>query len=153
MEYKTSLKIRILANELNRKVAEILKEEGSPFSGTQMRILNFIHRHNRQQIPLYQKDIECEFDIRRSTASGMMQTLEKHQLIERKSLEQDNRYKELFLTELGEQKVCENISKLRKFDEQLLAGISEEEQRLFFDLIDKISTNSKELVKESRVTE
>ncbi|MGM0123997.1 hypothetical protein IGI37_001371 [Enterococcus sp. AZ194] len=153
MEHKTSLRIRILANELNRKVAEVLKEDGSPFSGGQMRILNFIHFHNRNNQPLYQKDIECEFDIRRSTASGIMQTLEKHQLIERRSRENDNRFKEIFLTERGEQKVKENISKLRKFDEQLLQGISEADRTLFFSLLEQISANSKEFIKESTVNE
>ena len=154
MDRKIGLKIRILANELNRKAAEILKEDdGEASSSIQMRILNFIHRRNSQQIPVYQKDIEQEFDIRRSTATGVLQTMEKRLFIERRSCEEDNRYKTIILTELGQQKVKENIVKLHKFDELLIQGIPEEHVTIFFDVMEKLSANSKKINKEGeRIT-
>ncbi|MBO0439186.1 MarR family winged helix-turn-helix transcriptional regulator [Candidatus Enterococcus ikei] len=154
MDRKIGLKIRILANELNRKAAEILKEDnGEASSSIQMRILNFIHRRNSQQIPVYQKDIEQEFDIRRSTATGVLQTMEKRLFIERSSCKEDNRFKTIILTDLGQQKVKENIVKLHKFDELLVQGISEEDLTIFFKLMDKLSENSKKINKEGeRVT-
>ncbi|MEI5991243.1 MarR family winged helix-turn-helix transcriptional regulator [Enterococcus crotali] len=154
MDRKIGLKIRILANELNRKAAEILKEDdGEASSSIQMRILNFIHRRNSQQVPVYQKDIEQEFDIRRSTATGVLQTMEKRLFIERKCCEKDNRYKTIILTELGQQKVKENIVKLHKFDELLVQGISENDLTIFFKLMEKLSENSKKINKEGeRIT-
>lgn len=152
MNKKIGLKIRILANELNRKSAEILKEDnGEASSSIQMRILNFIHRRNSQQIPVYQKDIEQEFDIRRSTATGVLQTMEKRLFIERSSCKEDNRYKTIILTELGEHKVKENIVKLHKFDELLVRGIPEEELAIFFKLLEKLSENSKKINKEGEL--
>ncbi|MDA9472295.1 MarR family winged helix-turn-helix transcriptional regulator [Enterococcus sp. 5H] len=154
MDRKIALKIRILANELNRKVAEILKEDdGEASSGIQMRVLNFIHRRNSHQIPVYQKDIEKEFDIRRSTATGVLQTMEKRMFIERKSCAEDNRLKSITLTDIGQQKVKENISKLKHFDDLLVEGITEEELALFFKMIEKLSENSKKIDKEGRGTE
>lgn len=152
MSRKTALRIRMLSNELNRKVAELLKEEGEPSSAIQMRVLNFIHRRNRGNEPIYQKDIEQEFDIRRSTATGILQRLEKRELIERTSCKEDNRLKAIFLTSAGQQKVSENISKLEKFDKSLIQGISEEELATFFRLLDTLSENSKsiEINKEGR---
>ncbi|MGX7149150.1 MarR family winged helix-turn-helix transcriptional regulator [Enterococcus ureasiticus] len=153
MDRKIGLKIRILANELNRKAAEILKEDGEASSSIQMRILNFIHRRNSQQVPVYQKDIEQEFDIRRSTATGLLQTMEKRLFIERRSYKEDNRYKTIILTELGQQRVKENIVKLHKFDELLVQGISEEHVTIFFDVMEKLSENSKKINKEGeRIT-
>ncbi|WP_207694525.1 hypothetical protein DOK67_0000296 [Enterococcus sp. DIV0212c] len=153
MDRKIGLRIRILANELNRKAAEILKEDGEASSSIQMRILNFIHRRNSQQVPVYQKDIEQEFDIRRSTATGVLQTMEKRLFIERKCCEKDNRYKTIILTELGQQKVRENIVKLHKFDELLVQGISEEHITIFFNMMEKLSENSKKINKEGeRIT-
>lgn len=150
MDRKISLKIRILANELNRKVAEILKEDdGEASSGIQMRVLNFIHRRNSQQIPVYQKDIEKEFDVRRSTATGVLQTMEKRTFIERKSCTEDNRLKSIILTDVGQQKVKENISKLKQFDDLLVEGIPEEELVLFFKIIEKLSENSKKLIRKA----
>ncbi|ALS03056.1 hypothetical protein ATZ33_17220 [Enterococcus silesiacus] len=152
MDRKIGLKIRILANELNRKAAEILKEDGGETSSSiQMRILNFIHRRNSQQVPVYQKDIEQEFDIRRSTATGVLQTMEKRLFIERRCFEKDNRYKTIILTDLGEQKVKENIVKLHKFDELLVRGIPEEELVIFFKLLGKLSENSKKINKEGEL--
>lgn len=149
MDRKIGLKIRILANELNRKAAEILKEDdGEASSSIQMRILNFIHRRNNQQIPVYQKDIEQEFDIRRSTATGVLQTMEKRLFIERSSCKEDNRFKTIILTDLGEQKVKENIVKLHKFDALLVQGITEEELIIFFKVMGKLSENSKQINKE-----
>lgn len=154
MDRKIGLKIRILANELNRKAAEILKEEdGEASSSIQMRILNFIHRRNSQQVPVYQKDIEQEFDIRRSTATGVLQTMEKRLFIERSSCKEDNRYKTIILTELGRQKVKENIVKLHRLDESLVQGISEEHVTIFFNVMEKLSENSKKINKEGeRIT-
>lgn len=151
MDRKIGLKIRILANELNRKAAEILKEDGAASSSIQMRILNFIHRRNSQQVPVYQKDVEQEFDIRRSTATGVLQTMEKRLFIERRSCKEDNRFKTIILTKLGQQKVKENIVKLHNFDELLVQGISEDELDLFFRLMEKLSENSKKINKEGEL--
>ncbi|MGC6768193.1 MarR family winged helix-turn-helix transcriptional regulator [Enterococcus sp. LJL51] len=145
MSKKTALRVKIVANELNRKVAELLKEDGEPSSGIQMRILNFIDRKNHKEEPVYQKDIEHEFDIRRSTASGILQRMEKRQLIERQSCKDDNRLKAIFLTLNGQIKVKENICKLEKFDKQLIQDISEEELETFFNLLEKLSDNCKKI--------
>ncbi|MTD37599.1 MarR family transcriptional regulator [Erwinia sp. CPCC 100877] len=150
MDRKVALKIRILANVLNRKATEILKEDGASSSSTQMSILNFIHRRNNQQVPVYQKDIEQEFDIRRSTATGVLQTMEKRLFIQRKSCKDDNRLKSISLTDLGQQKVKENISKLQKFNQSLVEDIPETELSIFFAVIDKISENSKKIDKKGR---
>lgn len=139
------MRIRILANELNRKVAEILTEDQKHFSGTQMRMLNYIHRRNHQQIPVYQKDIEKEFDIRRSTATGVLQTMEKRNLVERKSCADDNRFKAIIVTDFGSQIVKENIVKLQAFERELLTDISKEEVASFLHVLDQLSENSRKI--------
>lgn len=152
MSRKTALRVKMLSNELNRKVAELLKEDGEPSSGIQMRVLNFIHRNNCANQPVYQKDLEQEFDVRRSTATGILQRLEKRLLIERKSCEEDNRLKAIFLTPSGQQKVKENICKLEDFDDQLVRGLSQEDLEVFFQVLNQLSENSKaiEIHKEGR---
>lgn len=150
MKHKIALRIRILANELNRTVAELLKEEGESSSGSQMRILNFIHRRNDKAIPVYQKDIEYEFDIRRSTATGVLQLMEKRGWIERKNCLEDQRLKAIQLTTTGIDKVKENISKLQAFDSCLIQGISEDELNQFFSVADRLSVNCKKMNNERR---
>lgn len=145
MKQKVALRIKIVSNEINRKVTELLKEDDNPSSGTQMRLLNFIHRRNNKQVPVYQKDIEMEFDIRRSTATGVLQTLEKRQFIERKNCAEDNRLKAIFLTDLGNEKVQENLCKLQGFDRKLIEDLSTEELDNFLLVLDKISENCKNI--------
>lgn len=145
MKQKVALRIKIVSNEINRKVTELLKEDDNPSSGTQMRLLNFIHRRNNKQVPVYQKDIEMAFDIRRSTATGVLQTLEKRQFIERKNCAEDHRLKAIFLTDLGNEKVQENLCKLQGFDRKLIEDLSTEELDNFLLVLDKISENCKNI--------
>ncbi|MHC5228921.1 MarR family winged helix-turn-helix transcriptional regulator [Enterococcus sp. LJL99] len=145
MKQKVALRIKIVSNEINRKVTELLKEDDNPSSSTQMRLLNFIHRRNNKQVPVYQKDIEMEFDIRRSTATGVLQTLEKRRFIERKNCAEDNRLKAIFLTDLGNEKVQENLCKLQGFDRKLIEDLSTEELDNFLLVLDKISENCKNI--------
>ena len=143
MSKKVALRIKIISNEINRKITELLKEDENPSSGTQMRLLNFIYHRNSMKMPVYQKDIEFEFDIRRSTASGVLQTLEKRRFIERESCAEDHRLKAIFLTSLGNEKVQENICKLQSFDRKLIEGLSETELTEFFVVLEKLSENCK----------
>lgn len=145
MGSKISLRIRMTANKLNRKVAEILTEDGQPSSVMQMQILNYINHRHQQGTPVYQKDIEQEFDIRRSTATGILQTMEKRALIQRKSDKADNRLKTILLTDLGKQKVRNNVCKLKKFDELLVQGLTKNELEAFLVVLTKISENSQSI--------
>ena len=48
---------------------------------------------------IYQKDVEKEFQIRRSTATGTLQILEKNGFIRREPVKQDARLKKLVPTD------------------------------------------------------
>ena len=49
--------------------------------------------------PVYQKDIETEFQIKRSTASTLLASMEKNGLITRRSVDHDARLKQVILTD------------------------------------------------------
>ena len=57
---------------------------------------------------IYQKDVEAEFQIRRSTATGILQLLEKNGFILRKAEDRDARLKKIVPTEKAE-KVREHV--------------------------------------------
>ena len=90
-----------------------------------------------------QSDIESEADIRRSTVSGILKTMEKNGLIKRLDSKKDTRKKEVTLTKLSVKRHNEMNIKVKKFEKELLNGISLEEKKLFFKVIDKLADNLK----------
>ena len=61
-------------------------------------ILGFLYHAQR---PVYQKDIESNFGIARSTVTNILQLMEKKGYLTRTTDEHDARLKRLELTELG----------------------------------------------------
>ena len=62
---------------------------------------------------IYQKDIEKEFQIRRSTATGILQLLEKNGFVIRETVEWDARLKKLVPTAKAEGVREEILSNIR----------------------------------------
>lgn len=90
---------------------------------------------------VYQKDIEDEFHIRRSTVTGIIQLMEKNGFINRESVSKDARLKRLVPTKKSEDlrnKIIENIIER---DEHMVRGISEEELKSCKNVLLKILDN------------
>lgn len=81
------------ANQLNRNFDQFAQQYG--LTSMQMAIIDFIGRHEGRVVT--QRDIEHEFNIQRSTATTMLQRMEKKQLIVRQVLKDDARQKQVQL--------------------------------------------------------
>ena len=66
-------------------------------TGNQMAIIDFITNHANQEV--FQRDIEHEFEIQRSTTTVLLQRMEKKGLIERHTSSKDARQKAVVLTD------------------------------------------------------
>ena len=71
-------------------------EQATPMHGW---IIGYLYRH--RDTPVFQRDIEREFSITRSTVTNILQLMERKGYIERRSVPQDARLKQLVLTEEG----------------------------------------------------
>ena len=92
----------------NNMFSRILMEQTNyTVSPTQLRIIIYLLHHNNT---CTQKEIEDFFDIRRSTATGILTTMEKNKIIIRRQLKSDARQKEIVLTD----KAIESSNELRK---------------------------------------
>lgn len=74
---------------------------------------------------VYQKDIEEEFQIRKSTATGMLQLLEKNGFIVRESEKKDARLKRIIPTKKAEALRPSILAHIRQSETQLTTDISE----------------------------
>ena len=91
-------KIIILSKRIHRRLDNGTSKYG--ITGVQSRILGFIY-HNSEKRDIFQKDIEEELDIRRSSVTSVLQLMEKNGYIERVSVSKDARLKKIILTEKG----------------------------------------------------
>lgn len=129
-------KIKAISNEFKRFIDRQLGNDDG--TGMHYGILHFIQRQERD---VYQRDIEKEFHIRRSTATGMLQLMEKKGLIRRESVDYDARLKKLIVTEKAIESTWAINQEAEKLELQIREGISEEDLDVFFKVLDKISKN------------
>lgn len=71
---------------------------GSGITGTQASILYFIYT-NSEYRDVFQRDIEAEFDIRRSSVTSVLNGMERNGFINREPVKEDARLKKLVLTD------------------------------------------------------
>lgn len=108
-------------------------------TGTNMRIIRFLKANENRDV--YQKDVEKEFGITRSTASRVLVLMEEKGLVKRLSVEHDARLKKLVLTEKSTQ-MGEAMRQIgEKTDAKLLEGFSEEEKEQLYSFIDRMVEN------------
>ena len=77
--------INTISHQLKRRMC-IQEEEDSLTTNMQRLVLHYILFESLKR-DIYQKDVEKEFQIRRSTATGTLQILEKNGFINREQVE------------------------------------------------------------------
>ena len=97
-----------------------------------------------QKHSIYQKDIEKEFSINRSTTSEMLKLMCKNGMITREEVDYDARLKKIVLTEASRQHNRNIEDKMRKMHQQLIKDLSDDEINAFIKISDKLINNIKE---------
>ena len=108
-------------------------------TGTNGRILGYIAR--RRDSDVFQRDIEREFCITRSTASKVLTLMEQKGFIERRSVPGDARLKKLVLTDISVQFTDMMHENVARIEAVLTDGVSKEELRAFITTVEKMKEN------------
>ncbi|MBQ2972211.1 MAG: winged helix-turn-helix transcriptional regulator [Ruminococcus sp.] len=113
------------------------KCEGISFAGSC--IIAYLHDHGEEDI--FQRDLECEFQVRRSTMSKVLTVLEQKDYIKRVDVSYDKRLKKIVLTK----KALKTADKLKadrqSLEQKMVIGISQEELSIFKETLEKIKNN------------
>ena len=139
-EEMISLKIK----EINKGIIKLLfkdyfcDDEFKNFTPTQVKIVHYILNSNNK---VYQKDIEKHLNLTRATTSGVLKTMEKHNLIEKVPNDSDARSKEIILKPRTKEMFLKSKEKLQKIENILIKDISKEELELFSEIINKMNNN------------
>lgn len=102
-------------------------------------IIAFLAKNQDKDI--FQRDLEEELTIRRSTVSSILQLMEKKGLIERIPVDYDARLKKLVLTDKAHEIYAAAKKAINELEQKLTKGLTEEELTVFFKIIDKIKDN------------
>ena len=105
----------------------------------QWMVLGYISETDNKE--LYQRDIELAFNIRRSTVSSIIQTIEEKGFIERQSVKDDARLKKLVLTDKSKKMRDTLMNRIELLEEKMTKGITKDEFAMFYRVIEKINHN------------
>ena len=135
--------VRNLLNMMRRMAESGMGQDG-PMTPMQGRVIGFIKHHPAQNV--YQRDLECEFQIRRSTATAILQTMEKNGLIRREPVPQDARLKKLVLTERAIAFSDRFMLEMARAEAVVTQGVTREELDMFFHAVAKFQNNLNQYV-------
>jgi len=138
------LEVKTLCNMIKRELDDSKTEEEKiarqDLTGVQGWIVGYICGKSKEE-DVFQKDIEKEFNIRRSTATGILQQLEKKGYIERVPVDHDARLKKLVLTPKAIEAHSFIMNRIKETESKLVNGLSEGEIIFFFEIMEKIKKN------------
>ena len=128
--------IRVLSNLIKRCMDDGMPPETTGMQGW---IIGFLHRNEDRD--MFQRDVEAEFNIRRSTATGILQLMEKNGFLLREPVAYDARLKKLVLTERSRRLVQEMCQTGMTIDTRLLRGFSPDEVQTLYGFLDRMLRN------------
>lgn len=138
-ERSIAFEIKVIDNMISRQIIPLNKECLFHISPIQARLMAYIFQHKEKEI--YQKDLEELFNMRRSTISGILKTMEKNNLIKRIDSPKDARIKQIILTDHSK-KIGSTMKKQRiTYEKRLEKNISKEDLKIFYKVIDQIKEN------------
>ena len=135
MEYREDIgfQIRTLSHLVKRTVDQAAFDgvDDHP-TGVQGWIIGYLYRNRDKEV--FQRDIQEQFSIRRSTVTGILQLMEKNGLITRSSVEQD-----AACGRIGDQEFLSGgVERLRQVEERISHCLTPEEKETFIQLCEKI---------------
>lgn len=138
MERDCGVWINILAHKIKKRLDAILSDV--EITGVQSRIVHYIIEHCEDG-PVFQRDVEAAFSLSRSTATGILQILEKNGMIRRVRVENDGRLKSLIPTEKAAKIDAQICAGIRETEAVMTKGISPGQMQLFLETAARMYDN------------
>lgn len=136
MSKNLGILINKIANQLKRKMDKEMNENYN-LTKTQSLVLSYINSNKE----IYQKDIEKRFSIRRSTATEILNLMEKRNLIKRIPSKIDKRLNNIEITEEGIKLEKVGKEKIKELEKQMTKSLTKEEKKELIRLLEKVEQN------------
>lgn len=141
--------VRMLNHQLkrNQKPEEALEDD--ELTPMQRHILKYILLETLHR-DIYQKNIEEEFQIRKSTVSGILKLMEKNGFIYRESVKEDARLKRLLPTKKAEAMRPSILEHIRETEIRMTEGVSAQDLFLCKKVLYQMCQNLAEKNRENK---
>lgn len=138
--FRLGFEIKTLNNLISRKMEAATRRQLEPDGLTVMNawIIGFIHQRNQSGQDVYQRDVEAEFFITRSTATSILKLMEKKGYLRKEPVAHDDRLKRLCLTEKAIAMHKDSIENIEQVDHILQESLTEEEIQIFMQVMQKL---------------
>ena len=142
-------RIKTLSNLMKRNMDKHLGPQHDRATMMQTWIIGFVQLRDSEGKDTFQKDIEEEFSINRSTTSEMLTLMNKRGLIERVPVEYDGRLKKIVLTKKSLE-IHEWINQaMMQLHDKLTDGLTTQQIETFIDVADHMIQNMSKNEQES----
>lgn len=134
MTKKICKDIHRVSNKLGRKIDSIICIKNLTHS--QYAIISYVYDNNNREV--FQRDIEEEFGIRRSSVSAMLSNLEDKGYIVRSSVTQDARLKKITVTDKGINIVITSRKIIEDYEKSILSNVPNEKLDIFYEVLNML---------------
>jgi len=129
-------------NHLSREYINKNLDPAKILNSTQLQIVNYLIKHEE----VIQKDLEIETQLKKSSITGCIDSLEKRGIVQRVQSKDDKRKNYIVLTPFALEKKEMLEERVKKLDAIVRKDIEEDELKTFVNVLNKMLDN---LVKES----
>lgn len=135
--------VKILFNMIHRHINNMSHfQQAQKTTGANTWIIAYVGKHDEKDI--FQKDLEKEFSITRSTASKVIGLMEEKGLLIRESVDYDRRLKKIVLTKKA-QKLYKGIKEdFIQLENKLTNDFTQAEKDMFYNMILRCQHNMKQ---------
>ena len=136
-------RMKTINNLMKRNMDKFFGHEPDQATLMHTWIIGFVQEREDRGVDTFQKDIEEEFSINRSTTSEMLKLMCKKGMIERVPVSHDKRLKKIVLTKESyefNQKIEKQMIHMHQL---FIQGLSQDELNQFMDTCDKLIDNLK----------
>ncbi len=137
-EEQVGYQIKELCRLLDKNIWQksILNAGGDTVTAMHGWMIGYLYHRRDQEV--FQKDMEADFHMAKSSVTAALQNLEKSGYITRVSVERDARLKKIQLTEDG-MRFHDAIQKsIDHMEEKLVSGLSKEQKQELFSLLAQV---------------
>ena len=142
MEHRDEIgfQIRRLSRLVKRLVDNTAFSQGEDkTTGMHGWIIGYLYENRGRDV--YQRDIQEQFSVRRSTVTRILQLMGKNGLITRRTVAHDARLKKLELTPKAIQQHERIVDGIRSVEDRISRCLTPEERDIFLGLCEKIAVN------------
>lgn len=135
-----SFRLRTLQNEITRYIDRNAREQGvDEVTLSNVWVLRVLYENRKSEV--FQKDLEIECGLARSTVTGIVKLMECKGLILRESVAEDLRLKKISLTEEGVAAYKLMLKVINDTERALIKDVTMDERSSFLAVLKKMQRN------------